>query len=77
LFSEFFGEKNLNNHNIGPKLFFGPKVVSLAHVAVGLKVFLHTDDKDVFSGLMGRYLFFKEKSVFGDGTTLTNHSKNF
>ncbi|XP_071744912.1 LOW QUALITY PROTEIN: cubilin [Lepeophtheirus salmonis] len=44
----------------------GP-VVSLREVAVGLKVFLLTDDKDVFSGFMGRYLFFKEKSIFGDG----------
>ena len=41
--------------------------MSLSHVAVGLKVFLHTDDKDVFSGFMGRYIFLKEKSVFGDG----------
>ncbi|QQP50915.1 Uncharacterized protein FKW44_012076, partial [Caligus rogercresseyi] len=43
----------------------GP-VVSLREVAVGLKVFLLTDEKDVFSGFMGRYLFFKEKSIFGD-----------
>ena len=43
------------------------QVMSLSHVAVGLKVFLHTDDKDVFSGFMGRYIFLKEKSVFGDG----------
>jgi hypothetical protein len=44
----------------------GP-VMSLADVAVGLKVFLHTDDKDVYSGFMGRYIFLKEKSIFGDG----------
>ncbi len=41
--------------------------MSLADVAVGLKVFLHTDDKDVYSGFMGRYIFLKEKSIFGDG----------
>jgi hypothetical protein len=41
--------------------------MSLADVAVGLKVFLHTDDKDVYSGFMGKYIFLKEKSVFGDG----------
>jgi len=41
--------------------------MSLADVAIGLKVFLHTDDKDVYSGFMGRYIFLKEKSVFGDG----------
>jgi len=44
----------------------GP-VVSLRGAAVGLKVFLHTDEKDVYSGFLGRYQFFKEKSVFGDG----------
>ncbi len=44
----------------------GP-VVSLQNIAVGLKVLLHTDDKDVYSGFMGRYMFFKEKSIFGDG----------
>ena len=31
------------------------------------QVFLHTNDKDVYSGFFGRYLFFHEKSVFGDG----------
>ncbi len=41
--------------------------MSLADVAIGLKVFLHTDEKDVYSGFMGRYIFLKEKSVFGDG----------
>jgi len=41
--------------------------MSLADVAVGLKVFLHTDEKDVYSGFMGRYIFLKEKSIFGDG----------
>ena len=44
----------------------GP-VVSLKGQAVGLKVFLHTDEKDVYSGFLGRYLFFNEKSIFGDG----------
>jgi hypothetical protein len=43
----------------------GP-VVSMRQVAVGLKVFLHTDHKDVYSGFLGRYMFFNEKSVFGD-----------
>ena len=42
----------------------GP-VVSLRKIAVGLKVYLHTDDKDVYSGFMGRYMFFEEKSEFG------------
>lgn len=42
----------------------GP-VVSLQRIAVGLKVYLHTDDKDVYSGFMGRYMFFPEKSAFG------------
>lgn len=63
----------------------GP-VVSLKEVAVGLKVFLRTDSKDVYSGFMGRYMFFKEKSVFGDvecGGNITNlehgviHSPNY
>ena len=44
----------------------GP-VVSLQNIAKGLKVLLHTDDKDVYSGFMGRYMFFHEKSIFGDG----------
>ena len=44
----------------------GP-VVSLKSQAVGLKVFLHTDEADVYSGFLGRYMFFQEKSVFGDG----------
>ena len=42
----------------------GP-VVSLRKIAVGLKVYLHTDEKDVYSGFMGRYMFFEEKSEFG------------
>ncbi len=42
-------------------------MVSLKGLAVGLKVFLHTDHKDVYSGFFGRYMFFNEKSVFGDG----------
>ena len=42
----------------------GP-VVSLRKIAVGLKVIMHTDDKDVYSGFMGRYMFFSEKSEFG------------
>ena len=42
----------------------GP-VVSLQKVAVGLKVYFHTDEKDVYSGFMGRYTFFHEKSAFG------------
>ena len=42
----------------------GP-VVSLRKIAVGLKVYLHTDGKDVYSGFMGRYMFFEEKSEFG------------
>ena len=40
----------------------GP-VVSLADVAVGLKVFLHTDSKDVYSGFLGKYMFFPAKST--------------
>ncbi len=47
----------------------GP-VVSLRGLAVGLKVFLHTNEKDVYSGFFGRYMFFHEKSVFGDGAWL-------
>ena len=43
----------------------GP-VVSLYEHAVGLKVFLHTDDADVYSGFLGRYMFFREKSEYGD-----------
>jgi len=43
----------------------GP-VVSIQKAAVGLKVYLHTDEKDVYSGFMGRYNFFQEKSAFGD-----------
>lgn len=43
----------------------GP-VVSLRKIAVGLKVYLHTDEKDVYSGFMGRYMFFEEKSEFGE-----------
>ena len=43
----------------------GP-VVSMREVAVGLKVFLHTDHKDVYSGFLGQYTFFNETSVFGD-----------
>jgi len=43
----------------------GP-VVSLRKIAVGLKVIMHTDDKDVYSGFMGRYMFFSEKSEFGE-----------
>ena len=42
----------------------GP-VVSIQKAAVGLKVYLHTDEKDVYSGFMGRYNFFQEKSAFG------------
>lgn len=44
----------------------GP-VVSLRELAVGLKVFLHTDAQDVYSGFLGRYRFFEETSVFGNG----------
>ena len=44
----------------------GP-VVSLREISVGLKVFFHTDSKDVYSGFLGEYIFFEEKSVFGDG----------
>ena len=44
----------------------GP-VVSIKGAAVGLKVFMNTDHKDVYSGFLGRYMFFDEKSVFGDG----------
>ena len=45
----------------------GP-VVSLADVAVGLKVFLHTDSKDVYSGFLGKYMFFPAKSTEKKGT---------
>ena len=44
----------------------GP-VVSLRQIAVGLKVFFHTDNSSVYSGFLGEYIFFDEKSVFGDG----------
>ena len=40
----------------------GP-VVSLSDVAVGLKVFLHTDSKHVYSGFLGKYDFFPAKST--------------
>ena len=43
----------------------GP-VVSVPGTGVGLKIILHTDGKNVSSGIMGRYMFFPEKSVFGD-----------
>ncbi|XP_059082755.1 cubilin-like isoform X2 [Tigriopus californicus] len=51
----------------------GP-VVSLRELAVGLKVFLHTDEQDVYSGFLGRYRFFEETSVFGNecGGNITN-----
>ena len=45
----------------------GP-VVSLSDVAVGLKVFLHTDSKDVYSGFLGKYTFFPAKSSEKEGT---------
>jgi hypothetical protein len=54
----------------------GP-VVSLQKVAVGLKVLLHTDEKDVFSGFMGRYMFFKEKSMYGDGKSVVTRALLF
>ncbi len=44
----------------------GP-VVSMREVSVGLKIFLHTNEKDVYSGFHGNYKFFDEKSIFGDG----------
>ena len=44
----------------------GP-VVSLSDVAVGLKVFLHTDSKDVYSGFLGKYTFFPAKSSEKEG----------
>lgn len=47
----------------------GP-VVSIQGSALGLKVFMNTDSKDVYSGFLGRYMFFKEKSAFGDGKSL-------
>ena len=43
----------------------GP-VVSKRGTAVGLKVTLRTNEEDVYSGFLGRYMFFKEKSIFGD-----------
>ena len=43
----------------------GP-VVSKRGKVVGLKVTLRTNDEDVYSGIFGRYMFFKEKSIFGD-----------
>ena len=43
----------------------GP-VISQRGKAVGLKVTLRTDADDVYSGFLGRYMFFKEKSIFGD-----------
>jgi hypothetical protein len=62
----------------------GP-VVSLSDVAVGLKVFLHTDSKDVYSGFLGKYTFFPAKSSEkeGCGRNITGeldgilHSPNF
>jgi len=62
----------------------GP-VVSLADVAVGLKVFLHTDSKDVYSGFLGKYMFFPAKSTEKKdcGSNITGelngiiHSPNF
>ena len=47
----------------------GP-VVSLSDVAVGLKVFLHTDSKDVYSGFLGKYMFFPAKSTEKKGTVI-------
>ena len=40
----------------------GP-VVSLSEVSVGLKVFLRTDSKDVYSGFLGKYQFFPAHSA--------------
>ena len=43
----------------------GP-VISQRGTAVGLKVTLRTNEEDVYSGFLGRYDFFKAKSIFGD-----------
>ena len=44
----------------------GP-VVSPSGNGVGLRVLLHTDARNVSSGIMGRYMFFKENSQVGRG----------
>jgi len=45
---------------------------------MGLQLFLHTNDKDVYSGFKGKYMFMPAKSPFGDcGGNITDSENGF